>query len=58
MLNIAYFQRNANQNYNEISPHNRMANIKKIYKQKSTNNKYWRQCVKVGPSHTSDGNVN
>ena len=33
MLNIAYFQRNANQNYNEISPHNRKANIKK----KSTN---------------------
>ena len=35
MFNITNYQRNANQNYNEISPHtSQMAIIKKIHKQK------------------------
>ena len=37
MLNIAHNQRNANQNYNEISPH-----------KKPTNNKCWRECGEEG----------
>ena len=41
MFNTANYQRNANQNYNEISPHaSQMALIKK-----STNNKYLRPSV-------------
>ena len=40
MLNITHYQRNANQNHNEVSIHTvRMAAIKK-----STNNKCWRGC--------------
>ena len=40
MLNITHYQRNANQNHNEVSTHTvRMAAIKK-----STNNKRWRRC--------------
>ena len=41
------YERNANQNYNEISPHtgqNSYDNIKK----KSTNNKCWRGCGEKG----------
>ena len=35
MLNITNYQRNANQNYNKVSPHtSQMAIIKKIHKQK------------------------
>ena len=37
MLNITHYQRNANQNHNEVPFHNRMAVI-----QKSTSNKCWR----------------
>ena len=47
MLNIANYQRNANQNYNGVAPHTsqngqheKSTNIKK--KKKSTNNKRWR----------------
>ena len=44
MLNIINHQRNANQNYNEISPHTvRMAIMKK-----STNNKCQRGCTEKG----------
>ena len=44
MLNIAHYERNANQNYNERSPTPvRMAIIKK-----STNNKCWRGCGETG----------
>ena len=45
MSNIAHFQRNTNQNYNEISPHTgQNGHIIK----KSTNNKCWRGCVEKG----------
>ena len=38
MLNIAHYLRNANQNYNEKSPHTgQMATIKKKKKQKTKN---------------------
>ena len=44
MLNITNHYRNANQNYNEVSPHIvRMAIIKK-----STNHKCWRGCGEKG----------
>ena len=44
MLNITHYQRNANQNHNEVPSHLvRMANIKK-----STNNKFWRGCGEKG----------
>ena len=44
MLNIANHQRNENQNYNEVSPHNgQMAIIKK-----SINSKCWRGCGEKG----------
>ena len=44
MLNISHYQRNANQNHNEVpSPPVRMAAIKK-----STNNKYWTGCGEKG----------
>ena len=40
MLNITHYQRNANQNHNEVPSHaGQMAAIKK-----STNNKCWRGC--------------
>ena len=54
MLNIINYQRNASQNYNEVSLHTvRMAIIKK-----STNNKCWRRCEKREPSYTVGENVN
>ena len=45
MFNITNYQRNANQNYNEVSPHTgqKMAIIKK-----STNDKCWRECGAKG----------
>ena len=44
MLNIINHLRNANQNYNEVTPHTgRMAVIKK-----STNSKCWRGCGEKG----------
>ena len=43
VINIAY-QRNANQNYNEVSPH--IAQIAII--KKSTNNKCWGKCEEMG----------
>ena len=41
MLNITNYQRNANQNYNEVSPQTHQNGHYK----KSTNNKCWRGCV-------------
>ena len=45
MLNIIHYQRNANQNHNEVPSHTlvRMAAFKK-----STNNKCWRGCGQKG----------
>ena len=42
MLNIANYQRNANQNYNDVSPHTSQAIIKKF------TNKCWRGCGEKG----------
>ena len=44
MLNITNYQRNANQNYNEVSPHTSQNGHQK----KSTNNKFWRGCGEKG----------
>ena len=44
MLNITNHQRNANQNYNEVSPHTSQNGCH----QKSTNNKCWRGCGEKG----------
>ena len=44
MLNIANYWRNANQNYNEVSPHTSQNG----HHQKSTNNKCWRGCREKG----------
>ena len=43
MFNITHYQRNANQNHNEVLSHIRTAAIKK-----STNNKCWRGCGEKG----------
>ena len=46
MLNITHYQRNANQNHNEVPSHrgqNRKVAIKKF-----TNNKWWRGCGEKG----------
>ena len=44
LLNITNYQRNANQNYNEISSHTSQNGIIR----KSTNNKCWRGCGEKG----------
>ena len=44
MFNIVHYERKANQNYNEISPHTSQNG----HQQKSTNNKCWRGCGKKG----------
>ena len=44
MLNITHYQRNANQNHSEISPHTGQNGLIK----KSTNNKCWRGCGEKG----------
>ena len=44
MLNTANYQRNANQNYNEVSLHSGQDG----HHQKVTNNKCWRQCWEKG----------
>ena len=55
MLNITHYQRNANQNYNEVSPHTGQ----------NTNHQKYPQIVNAGegvekrdPSCTVGGNVN
>ena len=54
MLSIAHCQRNADQNYNEISPHIGQNG----HHQKSTNNKCWRECGERKHSYTVGGTVN
>ena len=44
MLNIAHYQRDANQDYNELPPHTSQND----YHQTSTNNKCWRECGEKG----------
>ena len=44
MLNITHYQRNANQNYNEIPPHTNQNG----HHQRCTNNKCWRGCGEKG----------
>ena len=47
VLNIANYQRNASQNYNEVSPHcdtsNQVSLVRMAIIKKSTNNKCWRE---------------
>ena len=45
MLNIINYQRNANQNYSEVSPHTSQNGH---YQKKPTNNKCWRGCGEKG----------
>ena len=44
MLNVTHLQRNANQNYNEVSLHT----VRMVIIKKSTNNKCWRGCREKG----------
>ena len=44
MLNITNHQENANQNYNELSPHT----CQNGYHQMSTSNKCWQRCREKG----------
>ena len=54
MLNITYYLRNANQNYNEISPHTNQNGHHK----KSTKKNAGEGVEKREPSYTVGGNVN
>ena len=47
MLNITDYQRNENQNYNEVSPHPGQNS----HHQKSPNDKCWRGCGEKGIVH-------
>ena len=44
MLNLAHYQRNGNQNYNEVSPHTDQNG----HYHKSANSKCWRGCGEKG----------
>ena len=54
MLSITNYWRNANQNYNEVSPHTSQNGH---HQKKSTNDKFWRGCGKKG-TLLHCGNVN
>ena len=54
MFNISSYQRHANQNYSEISPHTGQNG----YLKKSTNKKCQRECGEKGALLTLGGNVN
>ena len=54
MLSVAHYQRNANQNYNEISPNTGQSGLIK----KSTNNNVGKGVEKKEHSCTIGGNVN
>ena len=54
MFNITNYQRNANQNYNKLSPHTSQNG----YHQKSMNNKCWRGRREKEISCTAYQNVN
>ena len=53
MFNITNYQRNAIQNYNEVSHQSEEPSSKK-----STNNKCYRECGEREPFYTAGGNVN
>ena len=55
MLNIIHYQRNVNQNYNEISPH---IGQKSHYKKKIYKKKVREDVEKREPSYIVGGNVN
>ena len=55
MLNITNYQRNANQNYNEVSPHTRQNGLHKKNLQIINAGEAVK---KRGPSYTVGGNVN
>ena len=52
MLNITHYQRNTNQNHNEVPSHTGQngcyQKVNKQNKKKSTNNKCWRECGEKG----------
>ena len=48
MFNITNYQRNTNQNYNEILPHI----AQNSHQKKSTDNKHWRRCGEKEIPHT------
>ena len=51
---IAYYYRNANQNYNEVSPHTSQNG----HSSKSTNKNAGENVEKKEPAHSVGGNVN
>ena len=56
MLNITNYQRNANQNYNEVPPHSQQSEWPSLTRQQITN--AGEGVEKKVPSFTVGGNVN
>ena len=55
MLNIAYYQRNENQNYNE---YHHLTQVRMAIIKQSANSKCWRRCGEREPCCTAGRNVN
>ena len=60
MLNITHYQRNANQNHNEVPFHASQNAVQDLLlvDYKSTSNKCWTGCGEREPSYTVGGNAN